>query len=155
MMCPLTLMLSPPLQHPRFRPRDGSRPCNPEPIVDARATTLHADHLPPQAGMRVSKAQRTAPEGTTAMPELPPDAWGTVARAALAAEGSPAAWARLSLVSRAWRDGLAGAQINFQPVCLANAPVHHQVAVVLLCLLGWTLLSPGWPFCDEPSWCYR
>ncbi len=91
-----------------------------------------------------------------AMPDLPPDAWSTVARAALAAEGySPAAWARLSLVSRAWRDGLTGVQINFQPVCLANAPVHHQVAVVLLCLLGWTLPSPGWPFCDEPAWCYR
>lgn len=42
-------------------------------------------------------------------PELPPDVWGAVARAALAAEGHAlAAWARLSLVSRAWRDGLTG-----------------------------------------------
>ncbi len=46
---------------------------------------------------------------TTNVPELLPDMWGAVARAALAAEGhSPRAWGRLSLVSRAWRDGLRG-----------------------------------------------
>ena len=43
------------------------------------------------------------------LPELPSDAVGCIARAALAAEGDDAqAWARLSLVSRAWRDGLHG-----------------------------------------------
>lgn len=45
------------------------------------------------------------------MAELPSDVWGTVALAALAAEGqSFEAWTRLSLVSRAWRDGLKGAR---------------------------------------------
>lgn len=41
---------------------------------------------------------------------LTPDAWGAVARAALAAEADNlTAWARLSLVNRAWRNGLQGA----------------------------------------------
>lgn len=44
------------------------------------------------------------------MAELPPDAWGIIALAALAAEGqSFDEWTRLSLVSWAWRDGLRGA----------------------------------------------
>ena len=41
---------------------------------------------------------------------MPADVWRTLAVAALAAEGgSLAAWLRLSLVSRTWRDSLAGA----------------------------------------------
>ena len=45
-----------------------------------------------------------------AMRDLPSDVWSTLARAALAAEGDGlAAWLRLSLVCRAWRDSLAGA----------------------------------------------
>ncbi len=41
--------------------------------------------------------------------EVPPDVWRTIARATLAAEGDGlAAWARLSTVSRAWREHLAG-----------------------------------------------
>ena len=67
-------------------------------------TVLHADHLPAHAEMAVSTAGK-------AMAELPPDVWGIVALAALAAEDrSFEAWTRLSLVSRAWRDGLGGAQ---------------------------------------------
>ena len=42
------------------------------------------------------------------LPELPADAWGTIARAALHGEDDDVkAWARLSLVSRAWRTGLS------------------------------------------------
>ncbi len=42
-------------------------------------------------------------------PALPPDMMGRIARAALTAEGDDVqAWARLSLVSRTWRDGLHG-----------------------------------------------
>ncbi len=49
-------------------------------------------------------------------PELPPDAWGAIARTALAAEGdSIQTWARLSLVARAWRDGLKGARLRHEP----------------------------------------
>ena len=41
--------------------------------------------------------------------DVPPDVWRTLARAALAAEGdSVAAWLRLSMVSRTWREALAG-----------------------------------------------
>ncbi len=55
--------------------------------------------------------QCAAPQQTTF--DVPPDLWSTLARAALAAEGdSIAAWLRLRLVSRIWRDALAG-------VCLA------------------------------------
>ena len=45
------------------------------------------------------------------LPALPPDVVGYIARATLAAEGGDVqAWVRLSLVSRAWRDALHGAQ---------------------------------------------
>ena len=41
---------------------------------------------------------------------VPADVWRTLALAALVAEGdSLAAWLRLSLVSRTWRDSLSGA----------------------------------------------
>lgn len=68
---------------------------------DALAVTLHADRPPPHAGMTVSKARKATPQGDTAMAELPPDVWGTVVLATLAAEGrSFDAWTRLSLASR-------------------------------------------------------
>ena len=58
-------------------------------------------------------ADATAADGDAAAPELPPDAWGAVARAALAAEGGTfRTWARLGLVARAWRDGLQGARTS-------------------------------------------
>ena len=92
--------------------------CYHKPVVDARVTTLHVEQLPSHASMRVSKALRTASESDMALPELPLEVWGIIARATLAAEDyNLPAWARLSLVSRAWRDCLAGAQTI--PSCFA------------------------------------
>ena len=55
------------------------------------------------------RGSRAADALDTDTPELPPETWVVVARAALAAEGDClAARARLSLVARAWRDGLRG-----------------------------------------------
>ncbi len=80
-------------------------------MAPSHCSVLHAGHVPPHTGMTVSKARKSIPQGGTAMAELPSDVWGTVALAALAAEGqSFEAWTRLSLVSRAWRDGLKGAR---------------------------------------------
>ena len=60
--------------------------------------------------MSDSVANPTVAGSTAATPELLADAWGAVARTVLVAEGNSfQAWARLSLVSRAWRDGLKGA----------------------------------------------
>ena len=53
------------------------------------------------------------------------DAWRTLARAALAAEAdSLAAWLRLSMVSRAWREALAGVH----SLCM-GCPAHAQLRI--------------------------
>ena len=50
-----------------------------------------------------------AADGASGCPELSPDLWGAIALATLAAEyDTVEAWARLSLVSRAWQSGLKG-----------------------------------------------
>ncbi len=77
-------------------------------------------------------AAQTAPSADVQTPELPPDAWGAIARTALAAEGdSVQTWARLSLVARAWRDGLKGARSRHDPSCGVGLPL----------LTHWTLDS--------------
>jgi len=54
-------------------------------------------------------------EGADGPPDLPVDAWGAVARAALHQEGNGVqAWARLSLVNGVWRAGLQGAHMTVE-----------------------------------------
>ena len=70
----------------------------------------HAGCMSGPDGMSCCKASATELHCGTAMPGLPSDVWAAIARAALAAEECDImAWARLSLVARAWRDGLRGA----------------------------------------------
>jgi len=62
------------------------------------------------------------------MPELPPDVLRTLLATALAAEGnSLAAWLRLSLVSRGWRDALAGACQEPVPYAACTLKGSHHV----------------------------
>ena len=79
----------------------------------ATIAALHASNagpLPSAEGTSVPVPGPAVLAGYIATPNLPPDAWGAVALAALAAEDySFMAWARLRCVSRAWRDGLKGA----------------------------------------------
>ena len=57
-------------------------------------------------------------EGGNDLPNLPADTWGAIARAALRLEADDVrAWARLSLVSSAWRVGLQGALCQYLAVC--------------------------------------
>ena len=64
------------------------------------AHTVVVAHL--SADMRGARSRQ-------AMRDLPPDVIRMLVRAALAAEGdSLAAWLRLSMVSRAWRESLTG-----------------------------------------------
>ena len=80
------------------------------------------------------------------------DAWGAVARAALTAEGdSLSAWVQLSLVSRAWRDGLkGGSQPSLTAPCSLSQLSVDREACSLYCIalyrchmLVLSLVSPG------------
>ena len=90
--------------------------------------------LPPHDRMGADGATRTGPGVDAATPKLPPDAWGDVAKAALTAEGNSfVAWARLSLVSRAWRAGLKGAHSNPSPSAESvQAQIRRMVCASLL-----------------------
>jgi len=71
---------------------------------------------------------------------LSPDLWAAIARSALAADGdSVQAWCRLSLVSRAFRDAIAGELTLGTGVVL-----RHSICwgpPLLLCLAGTAVLS--------------
>ncbi len=71
------------------------------------------------------------------LPTLPAEVLGTIARTTLAAEDSDVrAWVRLSLVCRAWRDSLRGAQIqSYVKLCelLLLPPCPRQRHVCSLC----------------------
>ena len=64
------------------------------------------------------------------LPELPSDVLGCIRRAVLLLDGGNAqAWARLSLVCRAWRESLRGA------LCVSSClPVLHQSRLPIVAL---------------------
>ncbi len=87
-----------------------------------------------------------APPGNAATPELLADAWGAVARTALVAEGNSfQAWARLSLVNRAWRDGLRGAHTS-TALAMMSCCYNMQLASKIS-------LSSGVAFCFTSARC--
>ena len=103
-------------------------------IEDASALTI--SRLPRRTVVQASRSTAShsgsmsdhatgdaAVDGSGGCPDLPSDIWGAVARAPLATEGdSVQAWARLSLVSQAWRTGLRGSPPKKSPhsACLAS-----------------------------------
>ena len=154
-----------------LRPQPHIRPGHPATsLCDGlpRSTVAHAQRLhlcapacrPPASLSLMSGCEPgpTAPYYDTVTPGLPPDAWGAVARAALAAEGhSFQAWARLSLVNRAWRDGLRGACAYLNPHsdaahCVTaftvpdRCPAASCLAVQVCPATAWTMCAT-WQLC--------
>ena len=89
--------------------------------------------------MSDSETNPTAAGSDAASQELLADAWGAVARTALVAEGNSfQVWSRLSLVNRAWRDGLRGAHIWPGPgdtVLLCDAPLISGLCICFTAVL--------------------
>ena len=99
-----------PFQTPPFTCRKGSGP--------------QASFLSSQDSQAVSCRRQRA------MPYVPADVWPTIARAMLVAEGdSMAAWLRISMVSRNWRESVAGAARSHALIgtCLQTR-IHSEVA---------------------------
>jgi len=80
--------------------------------VFAAASAAATDNLRQQQAAAMNMAEASPPpprEGASSEP-LSPELWAIIARRALAAEDSSVqAWARLSLVSPAFRSAVAGA----------------------------------------------
>ena len=104
----LTVLLQPP-------PPPGPVPCPlrtvPCSTVPSHVSKVAAVSVVKPGGKAVQLAVCITQIVATQQPasDVPPDVWRTLARPALAAEGdSVAAWLRLSMVSRTWREALAG-----------------------------------------------
>ena len=95
-------------------------------LTGRRCAVLHAHGVATIGPTTDAEPQSAMADGGAMGPELTCDAWEAVARAALAAEGDGVeAWTRLSLVSRAWRDGLKGARCS----CQETAVVRREFCV--------------------------
>ena len=92
---------------------------------------------PRQRTASMQPARRETARAALDWRNLPRDVWGAIARAALRLEGDDVrAWARLSLVNRAWRAGIQGVlsqHAHIQPRtsgirCDFCCNIRHRVA---------------------------